>query len=70
MVNWVTFQKDPTFQELLKTDSHTAFEKRRDFDLREVFPLLDRERERQIAGMEAAMHRFLDTLQDAGPVSN
>ncbi len=25
----------------------------------EVFPLLDRERERQIASMEAAMQRFL-----------
>jgi hypothetical protein len=31
-----------------------------------VDPPLDRERQRQIANMEAAMHRFLDLVQEQG----
>jgi len=62
MVKWVTFWNDPTFQKLQETDINAACEKGRNFKLSEVFPLLDRERERQIAGMEAAMQRFLAML--------
>ena len=42
--------------------SVTDFREESSFRENEVYPLLDRERERQIAGMETAMRRFLDAL--------
>jgi hypothetical protein len=42
--------------------SVTDFREERRFRENEVYPLLDRERERQITGMETAMRRFLRAL--------
>ena len=55
------FEKWATFS--LEQESHsTPYREELSFLENQVFPPLDRERERQIAGMEAAMHRFLDAL--------
>jgi len=55
LVKWATFR-------LQRESSNISYDEEISFRESEVFPLLDRERERQIAGMEAAMCRFLDAI--------
>ena len=66
MMKWIAYWNDPAFKRLQDKNLSEADDGEDSFVTHVVDPPLDHERQRQIANMEAAMHRFLDFVQEPG----